>query len=80
MYSTTGRYHDMLKNVKDFIKLHDVPKSLNERIVDFVVSTWSITKGIDSDKVLIFVQNNVDSLILNNNATKIVRLLNISIL
>ncbi|ESO02081.1 hypothetical protein HELRODRAFT_119837, partial [Helobdella robusta] len=53
MYSSTGRYHEMLKNVKDFMKLHCVPRSLSERVIDYVISTWSINKGIDSNKVVL---------------------------
>lgn len=52
MYSSTGRYHEMLNSVKEFMKLHHVPKSLSERVTDYVVSTWSITKGIDTTKVI----------------------------
>ncbi|XP_022088679.1 potassium voltage-gated channel subfamily H member 1-like isoform X2 [Acanthaster planci] len=48
----TARYHDMLNNVKEFMKLHQVDKSLSERVMDYVVSSWSINKGIDSEKVL----------------------------
>ena len=33
------------------MKLHDVPKSLSERVMDYIVSTWAITKGIDAAKV-----------------------------
>ena len=51
MYSSTGRYHDMLNSVREFMKIHDVPKSLSERVMDYVVSTWAITKGIDTIKV-----------------------------
>ena len=51
MYSTTGRYHDMLNSVREFMKIHEVPKSLSERVLDYVVSTWAITKGIDTAKV-----------------------------
>ena len=51
MYSTTGRYHEMLNSVREFMKLHDVPRALSERVMDYVVSTWAITKGIDTAKV-----------------------------
>ena len=27
MYSTTGKYHEMLNNVREYMKLHDVPLS-----------------------------------------------------
>jgi len=51
MYSTTGRYHDMLKSIKEFMKLHQVPVSLSERVMDYVISNWTATKGIDTAKV-----------------------------
>ncbi|KAL4237377.1 Potassium voltage-gated channel subfamily H member 5 [Mactra antiquata] len=51
-YASFARYHDMLNNVREFMKLHDVPKSLSERVMDYIVSTWAITKGIDAAKVL----------------------------
>ena len=28
-----------------------VPKTLSERVMDYVVSTWAMTKGIDQEKV-----------------------------
>lgn len=33
------------------MKLHDVPKTLSERVMDYVVSTWAMTKGLDTEKV-----------------------------
>ncbi|KAF0304280.1 Potassium voltage-gated channel protein eag [Amphibalanus amphitrite] len=52
MTSATAKYHDMLNNVREFMKLHEVPKALSERVMDYVVSTWAMTKGIDTNKVL----------------------------
>lgn len=34
------------------MRLHGMPNQLNERIMDYVVSTWAMTKGIDATKVL----------------------------
>ncbi|KAH0954497.1 hypothetical protein HN011_011688 [Eciton burchellii] len=52
MTSATAKYHDMLNNVREFMKLHEVPKALSERVMDYVISTWAMTKGLDTDKVL----------------------------
>lgn len=57
MTSATAKYHDMLNNVREFMKLHEVPKALSERVMDYVVSTWAMTKGLDTDKVNSFVYN-----------------------
>ena len=54
MTSATAKYHDMLNNVREFMKLHEVPKALSERVMDYVVSTWAMTKGLDTDKVLLY--------------------------
>ncbi len=51
MTSATAKYHDILNSVREFMKLHEVPKALSERVMDYVVSTWAMTKGIDQDKV-----------------------------
>lgn len=55
MYTNTNRYHEMLNNVRDFLKLYQVPKGLSERVMDFIVSTWAMSKGIDTDKVLVLL-------------------------
>ncbi|XP_022710419.1 potassium voltage-gated channel protein eag-like, partial [Varroa jacobsoni] len=52
MTSATARYHEMLNNVREFMKLHEVPKALSERVMDYVVSTWTMSRGIDTSKVL----------------------------
>ncbi|RWS11125.1 potassium voltage-gated channel protein eag-like protein, partial [Dinothrombium tinctorium] len=52
MTSATARYHDMLNNVREFMNIHEVPKALSERVMDYVVSTWAMSKGIDTKKVL----------------------------
>ncbi|XP_033979032.1 potassium voltage-gated channel subfamily H member 5 isoform X2 [Trematomus bernacchii] len=52
MYANTNRYHEMLNNVRDFLKLYQVPTGLSERVMDYIVSTWSMSKGIDTEKVL----------------------------
>jgi len=52
MTSATMRYHDMINNVREFMKLHEVPKTLAERVLDYVVSTWAMNKGLDTAKVL----------------------------
>src|ERR1700743_2983186 len=53
MTSATAKYHDMLNNVREFMKLHEVPKALSERVMDYVVSTWAMTKGLDTENVVI---------------------------
>jgi len=63
MYSPTARYHEMLTNIREFMKLHDMPKQLQERVMDYVVSTWAITKGIDTSKVIIIFSGHFNMLL-----------------
>ncbi|XP_068176821.1 potassium voltage-gated channel subfamily H member 1-like isoform X2 [Antennarius striatus] len=50
MYANTNRYHEMLNSVRDFLQLYQVPQGLSERVMDYIVSTWSMSRGIDTDK------------------------------
>uniref|UniRef100_A0A1I8H9P1 Potassium voltage-gated channel protein eag n=4 Tax=Macrostomum lignano TaxID=282301 RepID=A0A1I8H9P1_9PLAT len=52
MYASRARYHEMMNSIKEFMKIHDVPRELGERVMDYVTSSWAITKGIDTTKVL----------------------------
>ncbi|XP_062256370.1 potassium voltage-gated channel subfamily H member 1a isoform X1 [Platichthys flesus] len=52
MYANTNRYHEMINSVRDFLKLYQVPKGLSERVMDYIASTWSMSRGIDTEKVL----------------------------
>ncbi|XP_016297630.1 potassium voltage-gated channel subfamily H member 1-like isoform X1 [Sinocyclocheilus anshuiensis] len=52
MYANTNRYHEMLNSVRDFLKLYQVPNGLSERVMDYIASTWSMSHGIDTEKVL----------------------------
>ncbi|CAG5091532.1 Oidioi.mRNA.OKI2018_I69.PAR.g13107.t1.cds [Oikopleura dioica] len=54
IYADTNRYHDMLSSVREFMRLYQIPHGLRERIMDYIVSTWTLTKGIDTQKVLSF--------------------------
>ena len=58
MTSATAKYHDVLNSVREFMKLHEVPTALSERVMDYVVSTWAMTKGLDQDKVCNTNQHN----------------------
>lgn len=62
MYAARSRYHDMMGSVKDFVKTHNVPQDLAERVIDYVTSTWAITKGIDTAKVGCFLDNDGTSI------------------
>ncbi|KAF7261198.1 hypothetical protein EG68_01688 [Paragonimus skrjabini miyazakii] len=51
-HATRARLQQLMANVKDFLRIHSVPKELAERVIDYVTSTWSLTRGVDTDTVL----------------------------
>ncbi|XP_028398501.1 LOW QUALITY PROTEIN: potassium voltage-gated channel subfamily H member 1-like [Dendronephthya gigantea] len=46
------KYHSLLDNIRSFQKLYRVPEELSARILDYFMSTWALTKGVDTDEVL----------------------------
>ena len=52
MTLATAKYHEMLDGVREFMILNEVPRNLMERVLDYVVSKWTNTKGVEPDKVL----------------------------
>ncbi|KAF8563451.1 hypothetical protein P879_08402 [Paragonimus westermani] len=51
LYATRTRYNEIMKGVKDFLRIHAVPQELGERVIDYITSSWSVNKGIDTAKV-----------------------------
>ncbi|XP_062296527.1 LOW QUALITY PROTEIN: potassium voltage-gated channel subfamily H member 5 [Scomber scombrus] len=53
MYANTNRYHENAHNVRDFLKLYQVPKGLSERVMDYIVCHLvHVPKASDTEKVL----------------------------
>ena len=42
----------MLNSVREFMTLNQVPRTLCERVLDYVVSKWANTKGVDQVQFL----------------------------
>lgn len=61
MMAATARYHDMLNSVREFMSIHEVPRLLCDRVIDYVVSTWANNKGIDKRKVLSYVPKDMNA-------------------
>uniref|UniRef100_A0AAV2LAP4 Cyclic nucleotide-binding domain-containing protein n=1 Tax=Knipowitschia caucasica TaxID=637954 RepID=A0AAV2LAP4_KNICA len=52
LYSGTTRYHTQMLRVKEFIRFHQIPGSLRERLEEYFQHAWSYTNGIDMNAVL----------------------------
>ncbi|XP_069769254.1 voltage-gated delayed rectifier potassium channel KCNH8 isoform X4 [Narcine bancroftii] len=52
MYSRWSLYHHRIKDLKDFIRVHHLPKQLKQRMLEYFQTTWSVNNGIDANELL----------------------------
>ncbi|KAM6945757.1 voltage-gated delayed rectifier potassium channel KCNH8-like [Aplochiton taeniatus] len=52
MYSRRSLYHTRTKDLKDFIRVHRLPKALEQRMLECFQTTWSVNNGIDANELL----------------------------
>ncbi|CAH1789257.1 unnamed protein product [Owenia fusiformis] len=52
LYSGTSRYHTQMMKVKEFIRFHQIPNPLRQRLEEYFQHAWSYTNGIDMNMVL----------------------------
>ncbi len=51
LYSGTARYHTQMLRVKEFIRFHQIPEGLRQRLEEYFQHAWSYTNGIDMNAV-----------------------------
>lgn len=51
LYSGTARYHTQMLRVKEFIRFHQIPGGLRQRLEEYFQHAWSYTNGIDMNAV-----------------------------
>ncbi|KAG9331883.1 hypothetical protein JZ751_016653, partial [Albula glossodonta] len=52
MYSRWSLYHTRTKDLKDFIRVHHLPRQLKQRMLEYFQTTWSVNNGIDANELL----------------------------
>ncbi|KAL2078713.1 hypothetical protein ACEWY4_026398 [Coilia grayii] len=52
LYSGTTRYHTQMLRVKEFIRFHQIPGCLRQRLEEYFQHAWTYTNGIDMNAVL----------------------------
>ncbi|XP_052425994.1 potassium voltage-gated channel subfamily H member 6-like [Carassius gibelio] len=52
LYSGTTRYHTQMLRVTEFIRFHQIPGELRQRLEEYFQHAWSYTSGIDMNAVL----------------------------
>nr|CAB3258015.1 potassium voltage-gated channel subfamily H member 7 [Phallusia mammillata] len=52
LYSGTARFHTQMLRIKEFIRFHQIPNPLKQRLEEYFQHAWSYTNGIDMNMVL----------------------------
>lgn len=52
MYSRRSLYHRRMKDLKDFIRVHRLPRPLKQRMLESFQTTWAVNSGIDANEVV----------------------------
>ncbi|XP_033981358.1 potassium voltage-gated channel subfamily H member 8 [Trematomus bernacchii] len=52
IYSRWSQYHTRTKDLKDFIRVHHLPQTLKQRMLEYFQTTWSVNNGIDCNELL----------------------------
>ncbi|KAK7945271.1 hypothetical protein WMY93_000999 [Mugilogobius chulae] len=52
LYSGTARYHAQMMRVREFIRFHQIPNPLRQRLEEYFQHAWSYTNGIDMNACL----------------------------
>lgn len=58
LYSGTARYHMQMLRVKEFIRFHQIPNPLRQRLEEYFQHAWTYTNGIDMNMVCMSVFQN----------------------
>lgn len=58
LYSGTARYHMQMLRVKEFIRFHQIPNPLRQRLEEYFQHAWTYTNGIDMNMVCTTVFQN----------------------
>lgn len=84
LYSGTARYHAQMIRVREFIRFHQIPNPLRQRLEEYFQHEWSYTNGIDMNAVSMsdFITSmirNIQGGIVKKKSWKIVSFLNVQI-
>ncbi|XP_077997562.1 voltage-gated delayed rectifier potassium channel KCNH8-like [Glandiceps talaboti] len=52
MYSRRALYQARERDLKEFVRSHNIPKPLKQRIMEYFMTSWSMTNGIDTHDML----------------------------
>lgn len=57
LYSGTARYHTEMSRLREFIRFHQIPNPLRQRLEEYFQHAWSYTNGIDMNTVSLSISS-----------------------
>ncbi|THD18391.1 Potassium voltage-gated channel subfamily H member 8 [Fasciola hepatica] len=51
IYARRTAFQSRAQDLKDFVRVHHIPKQLSSRMEDYFQTTWAISRGIDLSEV-----------------------------
>ncbi|XP_018423475.1 PREDICTED: potassium voltage-gated channel subfamily H member 3-like [Nanorana parkeri] len=52
LYARRFLYHSRTRDLRDYIRIHGIPKPLKQRMLEYVQTTWAMNNGIDTNELL----------------------------
>ncbi|XP_023612100.1 potassium voltage-gated channel subfamily H member 3 isoform X6 [Myotis lucifugus] len=52
MYARRFLYHSRTRDLRDYIRIHRIPKPLKQRMLEYFQTTWAVNNGIDTTELL----------------------------
>uniref|UniRef100_A0A915J2C6 Cyclic nucleotide-binding domain-containing protein n=1 Tax=Romanomermis culicivorax TaxID=13658 RepID=A0A915J2C6_ROMCU len=52
LYAGTAKYHSEINRLREFIRFHQIPNPLRQRLEEYFQHAWAYTNGIDMNTVL----------------------------
>ncbi|XP_026887834.2 potassium voltage-gated channel subfamily H member 4a isoform X1 [Electrophorus electricus] len=52
MYARRSLYHTRMKELKEFTRVHRLPRQLKQRMLEYFQTTWSVNNGINANELL----------------------------
>ncbi|XP_077153611.1 voltage-gated inwardly rectifying potassium channel KCNH3 isoform X2 [Ranitomeya variabilis] len=52
LYARRFLYHSRTRDLRDYIRIHGIPKPLKQRMLEYVQTTWAMNNGIDTNALL----------------------------
>lgn len=66
LYSGTAKYHNEINRLREFIRFHQIPNPLRQRLEEYFQHAWTYTNGIDMNMVSLTTETYICSNLMCN--------------